>query len=70
MAYLDRILKAQALGVIDKNTVANVNVQHDDFCPMLNGGKHCCCDPDITIHTNGGVFSINEDGTLTKESVQ
>ncbi len=70
MGYIDRLIKAQELGVIDKGTVAQAQVQHDDFCPILNGGKNCCCNPDITIHADGDIFSVNEDGTLTKEDVQ
>jgi hypothetical protein len=46
--YLQRLIeKTLANGI--KPGVHHVIVEHDDTCPMINGGTHCTCKPEITI---------------------
>lgn len=46
--YLEQVI-ATALAKGIKPGVHHVIVEHEDTCPMINGGTHCTCKPEITI---------------------
>lgn len=46
--YLERAI-AQVLATgIKPGVVHVVTVEHDDGCPMLQGKRHCTCNPTVT----------------------
>lgn len=65
MHYTERLIKGQAEFFREKEAQAtHVNVQHDDYCPMLAGGDHCCCNPDIEFNFEGKMYAIDEEGIV------
>jgi hypothetical protein len=46
--YMKKLLKLQAEGKLPKVGLHDVDVAHDDWCQVYQGG-YCNCDPDITI---------------------
>ncbi len=44
---LARIAEARARGQLRPGTVHVVNVQHDEWCNLLNGLGPCNCNPDV-----------------------
>jgi len=61
--YLNRLLKAQALGLLDAGSAFVAEVAHDDSCGIYRAGD-CNCDPDITIRTDKGAVKVLKDGSL------
>lgn len=47
--YLPRIMAAMETSPYPAGSIVDVVVKHDDWCPMLNGGTVCSCDPDVEI---------------------
>ena len=67
MKYIDRLIKAtkqlkqrKISGLIDSC------IQHDDSCPMVNGGNKCKCVPDIVLTTAVGKFEVDRKGRLNQ----
>ena len=49
--YLKKLLRLQAQGALPLTAgVHDVAIAHDDWCGIYRG-KHCHCDPDITLKT-------------------
>lgn len=44
--------------------VITLNIQHDDDCPVLKGGKKCNCVPDIHFTVGNKKHVIDEEGVL------
>jgi len=61
--YMRRLNKAISDAIIDKGSVAQAIVEHDNYCGIYKGAE-CNCDPDITIHTDKGDVSVLQDGTV------
>jgi hypothetical protein len=64
--YVKRINAAVLLGVMDPGSVSQVTVAHDTKGRKRCGsyrGRDCDCDPEITISTAAGRFSIQADGS-------
>ena len=34
--------------------IFDCSVAHEKWCPMAGSGRHCCCNPDITIRDLAG----------------
>lgn len=67
MGYLERLEKA-ALDerLFSPGEVSDTMVAHDDWCPMVSGGKECKCVPSIMIIAPDGIrYTVAEDGTIT-----
>jgi hypothetical protein len=62
MKYTDRIIKAQSILNLGPG-VSHVHVKHDAFCPVINEGTICVCNPDIEI----GDYTIDNDGNPIKK---
>lgn len=37
------------------NRVSHMVVLHDEWCPILNGGKYCTCSPTVRHYISKGV---------------
>jgi len=72
--YLDRLLKAVALGTLDPGSISLVDVRHDTWCPVLKQRvSACACDPVITITArsiDGTLkrFIVRADGVLEEKT--
>lgn len=44
--------------------LVELNIAHDDSCPMLNGSKNCNCVPNIYFNVDGKKHTIDEEGVL------
>ena len=47
--YMKVIAEAFRDGMFKTGEVAEITIQHDDWCAIFKGGK-CNCDPDIIQH--------------------
>ena len=46
--YVQKLLSLRAAGRLRAGEVHNIEVQHDDWCPRLVGGR-CICDPHLIL---------------------
>ena len=63
MGYQERIDRACRQVFDDKwrGKVSDISVQHDDWCAIYKG-RPCNCDPDITMTTPTGRFTVDRRG--------
>jgi hypothetical protein len=67
MNFEDRLKKGMAAVMQEKGSGTHrAQVQHDDFCPVLNRGWTCMCDPEIFIVSGKETWEIDRDGTAIK----
>jgi len=64
VGYFNKIQNARDKGILSKDCLNHLMVQHDDFCPMMSGGSICVCNPDVTILVGKEIFVVNDDGTI------
>ena len=48
--YIGKIMKLYKDGVIPENDISNVEVRHEDDCPMLKGKGYCKCKFDLFLN--------------------
>lgn len=61
MPYLDKLL-ANAHN-LPRGRVTITEIQHDEWCPMLNGGNECKCEPNIVSRQVAAPAAKRDDGT-------
>lgn len=64
--YMTRILRAIDRGTIPQGSVAMPEIRHERWCPLLNGGDRCACNPEVWIETPNGKRQVAEDGSLVQ----
>lgn len=47
--YLRKLAEAAQLQTTNPKGVTHAIIQHDDWCPMLNGGDACTCNPVVRL---------------------
>ena len=47
--YLDRLAALMTSGVVERGKLYDIQIQHDDWCALLDGRGPCNCDPDIKL---------------------
>lgn len=61
--YLRRFNLALEKGLTFTPTLHEMQVRHDNWCP-INLGNTCDCDPEITIIGPEGNIQIDKDGDM------
>lgn len=72
MHYRDKIHIAIQQGLINNKVpgVHFINILHADSCPEGNRMGKCNCGPEVTVRTERGVATINNDGTISYSTEQ
>jgi hypothetical protein len=63
-----KILELVKSGQIQKGDLANLSVQHDDWCSRLQGLGPCNCSPEITVYKSETVEDWFGTWTALKNS--
>lgn len=63
MSYALRIARA-GMDPRLQGTTGEVEVKHDDRCPVMSGRGNCRCVPDIFITCGDVTYEVNTDGHL------